>query len=327
MADNDSNGSIIGAAINTGGNLAAAAGSIVSQALFGKRNEEWAREDATTAYNRQRTLLAEQRAYESPAAQMQRYIDAGLNPNLIYGQQQGSIGAPSVPQAQTARMQGQGIPQDMFGSIYESQLMKAQIRNLESQSNLSEAEAYRVYKITPVEFNKIQADADRINQIIQSEEYKTKVELYKSQLFDDNGENYITDGPDGPIVDTFRGLIMKSEINRLYSNNLDYEKAIQLFETEIGIRKSEKHNLDLQNKDLEEFVKVCARIYESDAAQADYLKSIAELNEQIYGQLGASNEIIKLVYGFLDLLLGGVKSFTPHKHNTVIQNKRVTNNF
>lgn len=318
---------VTGAIINSGSNVASAAGSIISEALFGKRNEEWAREDATTAYNRQRTLLAEQRAYESPVAQMQRYIDAGLNPNLIYGQQQGSIGAPSVPQAQTARMQGQGIPQDMLGSIYESQLMKAQIRSLESQSNLSEAEAYRVYKITPVEFNKIQADADRINQLIQSEEYKTKVELYKSQMLDSDDSYLYTDVYGNVVSANFRQLVLQNHISQLIASEKEYQKAIELFETEIGIRKAEKYNLDLQNKDLEEFVKVCARIYESDAAQADYLKSIAELNEQLYGQLGASNEIIHLVYGFLELILGGIRSFTPHKHNTVIQNKRVTNNF
>lgn len=45
---------------------------------------------AIDMYNRQRqdalTDMATQNAYNTPAAQMQRYKDAGLNPNLIYGQ-------------------------------------------------------------------------------------------------------------------------------------------------------------------------------------------------------------------------------------------------
>lgn len=40
--------------------------------------------------------------YNSPAAQMQRYMDAGLNPNLIYGQQNLSAGSP---QAQAPTLQ------------------------------------------------------------------------------------------------------------------------------------------------------------------------------------------------------------------------------
>lgn len=44
--------------------------------------------------------------YNSPAAQMQRYMDAGLNPNLIYGQQNLSAGSPlpSAPTAQAPKM-------------------------------------------------------------------------------------------------------------------------------------------------------------------------------------------------------------------------------
>lgn len=44
--------------------------------------------------------------YNSPAAQMQRYQDAGLNPNLIYGQQNLSAGSPqaSVPQLQSGKL-------------------------------------------------------------------------------------------------------------------------------------------------------------------------------------------------------------------------------
>lgn len=44
--------------------------------------------------------------YNSPAAQMQRYMDAGLNPNLIYGQQNLSAGSPqpSAPTVQAPKM-------------------------------------------------------------------------------------------------------------------------------------------------------------------------------------------------------------------------------
>lgn len=158
---------ISGAIINSGANVASATGSFISEALFGKRNEQWAREDATTAYNRQRTLLAEQRAYESPAAQMQRYIDAGLNPNLIYGQQQGSIAPPSVPEANTASMNAPTIPQNMLGSIMEAQLMKAQIERLNTQNEndtrMTSGQLERwsqLNKVSVVDAKRAEADID-----------------------------------------------------------------------------------------------------------------------------------------------------------------------
>ncbi len=49
--------------------------SAISTAIANKKN-----------YERQMDMYRENREYNSPAAQMQRFKDAGLNPNLIYGQ-------------------------------------------------------------------------------------------------------------------------------------------------------------------------------------------------------------------------------------------------
>lgn len=52
-------------------------------------------------YKRQMDMYRENREYNSPAAQMQRFKDAGLNPNLIYGQsntaQPVSVGTSVAP--------------------------------------------------------------------------------------------------------------------------------------------------------------------------------------------------------------------------------------
>lgn len=53
------------------------------------------RENAEWLLEQNRQLSMEQREYDSPAAQMQRYKDAGLNPMLIYGQgTSGNMGSP-----------------------------------------------------------------------------------------------------------------------------------------------------------------------------------------------------------------------------------------
>lgn len=61
------------------------------------------RENAEWAFQRELELRKYQAEYDSPAAQMQRYKDAGLNPNLIYGNGSAAAGTfqapnfPSVP--------------------------------------------------------------------------------------------------------------------------------------------------------------------------------------------------------------------------------------
>lgn len=62
------------------------------------------KEMAELAYQRQLEMWHLQNAYNSPQSQMQRYVDAGLNPHLIYGQ--GTPGnASSFPQYQAPDLQ------------------------------------------------------------------------------------------------------------------------------------------------------------------------------------------------------------------------------
>lgn len=102
--------------------------------------------DNTVAlYERQRTDALADRAFEneynSPAAQMQRLKDAGLNPNLIYGNGGSAVSssvntrsssAPSQPVAQPLQL-------DLGGAVREFmqiQMMDAQTRQTEANINL-----------------------------------------------------------------------------------------------------------------------------------------------------------------------------------------------
>lgn len=73
------------------------------QNAMNRANAEWTLEQ-------QRRIQEEQRAYDSPEAQMQRFIEAGLNPHMIYGGGSGSAGqafpmnAPSLPGAQMGQV-------------------------------------------------------------------------------------------------------------------------------------------------------------------------------------------------------------------------------
>lgn len=82
-----------------------------------------------------------QNQYNSPQAQMERYQAAGLNPNLIYGQQNtsGPISTPRVdiPQARTQHTPYQdtgGLA--MMNAMYDLEMKQAQTDNLRAQNGV-----------------------------------------------------------------------------------------------------------------------------------------------------------------------------------------------
>lgn len=90
--------------------------------------------------------------YNSPAAQMQRYIDAGLNPNLIYGSGASAGTAASSPQYTAARYDApkaerstnRPINVDAYQAISlgnQIALQRAQVDNLEAQAEYTRANA------------------------------------------------------------------------------------------------------------------------------------------------------------------------------------------
>jgi len=111
----------------------------MSDWMYGKELEQWNRQNA---YNLQMWNM--QNAYNSPAAQMQRYKDAGLNPNLIYGQGQPGM-ASSMPQSPAPQMKGANVPQakfsmapvDVVSAIYDIKLKNQEISNMEAARQLT----------------------------------------------------------------------------------------------------------------------------------------------------------------------------------------------
>lgn len=101
---------------------------------FSREMYQWQNETALANWNRENE-------YNAPKAQMQRLRDAGLNPNLVYGNgadaTSGNIqtGSPSVPE-------GRAMPLDIasaFGGYADLRLKSAQADNMEMSRTLMEA--------------------------------------------------------------------------------------------------------------------------------------------------------------------------------------------
>lgn len=95
-------------------------------------------EAATTAFNRMYGMWNAENEYNLPSNQMARYKDAGLNPNLIYGQSNPSAGFSSAP---SSSVSGASAPQVRFDNPVDSIVKVFQLKNLADQNEVLKAEA------------------------------------------------------------------------------------------------------------------------------------------------------------------------------------------
>lgn len=174
----------------------AAIGGIGSLISGGKANENaiymqriqnnFNKQQATTSWKRAVDMWNRQNVYNSPKEQMNRLLQANLNPNLMYGQ--GSVGnASSSPSPDTPR--GVELPNSyrydngvggLFSSIADSinsyvsmQRQIAEIDQLKANKNLTD---------TTANLRKLDAISREKNNAKSDVELKYLDEIYQSQL-------------------------------------------------------------------------------------------------------------------------------------------------
>lgn len=95
-------------------------------------------------YEQDKLAVTRQNQYNSPAAQMARYTEAGLNPNLIYGSGSASAGnQPSAPKFDTPRVDLRFSPfqiPEMLSQYQDYQMRQAQTDNVKAQTDNTRAE-------------------------------------------------------------------------------------------------------------------------------------------------------------------------------------------
>jgi hypothetical protein len=137
-------GAIGGAAISAIGNFFGnKSNQKASDRLFEKQ-AQFSREERIAQQKWIEEMYARNNAYNTPAAQMERYKAAGLNPDLIYSQ--GDSGNASFPEApsQAATPTASVIPKNTYGDtaaiVAQTGLMTAQAKALESQAKKTDTE-------------------------------------------------------------------------------------------------------------------------------------------------------------------------------------------
>lgn len=125
------------AAEKIGGMIKTGAG-VLGNIIMAKKQQQWAQK----MYDQQRAhALADwemQNAYNSPAAQMKRLKDAGLNPHLVYGNGADATSnqmprSSDAPNAQLDALQFEGYAPNL-SQFYDTQVKQAQTDNLKAQT-------------------------------------------------------------------------------------------------------------------------------------------------------------------------------------------------
>lgn len=170
---------------------APAAGSLINSlgALGSNRaNRRFSREMYERTKSDNLAFWNQQNAYNSPAAQMQRFKDAGLNPALIYGQGTPGNAAP-IPTPDVQRVDnrnpefGNAVSAGGLGylnAIYDLEIKQAQTDNLKAQNTVILQDA----RLREAQIAATQTGAERakFNLDFESELRPISAEARKEQL-------------------------------------------------------------------------------------------------------------------------------------------------
>lgn len=115
----------------------------MGQASMNRQNNKFAMDMAEYQYSKDLEMWNRANEYNTPAMQMQRYEDAGLNKNLIYSQGQPGMAAATMPKYQNVTGKFDFIQNELPAmSMFQDIRMKdAQIDQIEQLTNNNRIEA------------------------------------------------------------------------------------------------------------------------------------------------------------------------------------------
>ena len=223
--------SLLGGLINAGSQL----GTNSSQLSYSREMYDKQRADALADWNMQN-------AYNSPKEQMTRFKEAGLNPNLIYGQMSNSpVVRTSSPQSYnpTAPQIDLGSSANMaIGQYYDTQLKSAQIDLVKAQADATLQEA--LIKVATndklrqeLPFVTQNADAALSGKLLENQQkdyYNRNLQPQEYQKNDATIRNIIA----STSLSSQQKIKVSEEIKNVIKTGdlLDFEKKLKQFEVD-----------------------------------------------------------------------------------------------
>lgn len=263
---------IIGASLIAGGtSLIGGIANAFGQSSANRTNIKLQRE----AQAWQESMWNKQNEYNTPAAQIQRMKEAGLNPALMYSQ--GNVGnaesVKAVPPAQVQPVTGLGTGIASAGDAIADGIMKLeQVKQMRAQTNLLEAKVVheRNSTLDPFEYRAIW---DAKNELARKQS-----QYYDSKTVWQDLYNQHTPGL----------LYNRQRQGELINNKLQQDMAVQVAMANLKILEVKSH-------------------IQLNSAQVGYYKQMVKLMAQKYGYLEQLNPLQieainqKLVIGAKDI--------------------------
>lgn len=169
--------------LNTGG-------GIISTAMSNQAN----RKAADLAWKRNKKMWHMQNAYNTPLQQMQRFKEAGLNPNLIYGQ--GNPGnASSAPQYNPPTYEGVNPIPDFRGAAqmyFDKRYQDAQLEQVAANTALTQARVNTEYvnqALKGLGQRKLTADINKLEGLLP---YQLKFAENQNQIQEQNMQKNVS---------------------------------------------------------------------------------------------------------------------------------------
>lgn len=263
-----------GAAIAAAGMIGASAINAGSQYATNK----WQMKLAQYSYDQQRQMIAEQNAYNSPLEQMKRYEEAGLNPNLIYGEGKASAGN----QSEIARYSAPTLQAPDLGSfgasIADALRMNIAFKQLHADLALKDEQTYTQHMVG------LEHQQDYYSKLMDNA-LKAEIVGYNPGL--------ILSREEMDLVRKSRGLA------RYEAESTAIDKANRLKQIEY-----EAKRLSNREKDwlFQNMLPVQLRVQEAieRGASADAaIKEVQKNLEENLGRVGGSSGAVKLLIDFL----------------------------
>lgn len=223
----------------------------ISVAQTTKKQRKW----AEAQYDKQRQHALDdwstQNAYNSPAAQMQRLKEAGLNPHLVYGNGADATSGQMPRQSDTGSYDAEAPKMDFDAqrslmNYYDTQFRQQQTDNLAVQRTLMEQQAIHTAAQTASTLAgtaKTKLETDTLSQLQQTTVDAARANLNKILL-----DSQYTSDENKRKQDLHSGNL-RQQAQDYIKSRLDASKTIQ--ETKQIKEAVENMNLDEQLKKLE----------------------------------------------------------------------------
>lgn len=146
-------------------------------------------QSAIAAFEREKEMWQLQNDYDLPIRQLERYGQAGINPNAVFGQTSAVGSSPtSQPQASPVDYNGSVISQYQKSAMFmqyirqlaEVRLLNSQSKNVEADTNTKNAQLPWIDRLNAVEVNRL--DAESFKTDAETNYYRKQCEVANEQI-------------------------------------------------------------------------------------------------------------------------------------------------